>query len=244
MQRKSKKQSPSIKPQTDPSISSNTKLPSPETTPSPVLYHTLSQVPLDILIDCLCDGQTEKLIISGSPTAKELQQAWDEIYDDFVFKMQDEDARYVSGLVRELNILRTNINIVETIVKFLEFLFTAPFTVTIDDLVEKLNKYTGEQFLFDQSDKKQCYRLLEVALASTKQWYVEAENIKLQINHSISNTENHGALDRDYFDHLLVALSIHQKFKVNRRETTGGEFVVMIQTLRKQKNSQEEFSNN
>ena len=157
--------------------------------------------------------------------------------------MQDEDGKYLTSLVHELNILRTDINAVETIVKFIEYLLDAKIKVNLDSLVTRLNKYTGFTITLNQHDIPACLATLQGVLSITKRWYVEAENIKMQINQSISMQENHGALDRDYFDHILVALSISQKFKVNRKETTVGEFVVMIQTLRKQKDNNE-FSNN
>lgn len=158
--------------------------------------------------------------------------------------MQDEDGKYLQKLVHELNIIRTDINTVETIVKFLEFLLTAKIKVDIEALVNKLNKYTGLHIILDQANKDQCYSSLQAVLGISKLWYVESENIKQQINQSISVQDNHGALDRDYFDHILVTLSIAQKFKVNRKETTVGEFVVMVQSLRKSISDKTEFSNN
>ena len=217
--------------------------PNPSTYPLFVLYRQISELPLDVFIDCICDGNYKGIIISGIPSVEDLQKAWDILYDEFIVKMQDEDGKYLTSLVHELNILRTDINAVETIVKFIEYLLGAKIKVNLDSLVTRLNKYTGFAMTLNQHDIPACLTVLQGVLSITKRWYVEAENIKMQINQTISMQENHGALDRDYFDYILVALSISQKFKVNRKETTVGEFVVMIQTLRKQKDNNE-FSNN
>lgn len=188
---------------------------------------------MDRLIDCIVDDNLKALVIEGLPPEDELKQAWETIYDDFIGKMQDDDGRFNASLVVELNLIRTNINAVETIVKFLEWLFSAGIEIDTADLSGKLAGYLGFPIQFNQSDKNQCTRVLQMALATTKRWYVDAEAIKLQINNSIAGQENHGKMDREYFDHLFVALSVSQRFKVNARETTAGEFIVMVQFLRK-----------
>lgn len=192
----------------------------------------MSPLPLDRLIDCIADNNLQALIIEGSPPEQELKQAWDAIYDDFIGKMQDDDGRFTASLVVELNLLRTNINAVETIVKFLEWLFSAGIEIDTTDLAGKLQAYLGFPVKFDQSDKNQCTRVLEMVLATAKRWYVDAEGIKMQINSTIAGQDNHAQIDREYFDHILVALSINQKFKVNARETATGEFIVMVHMLR------------
>lgn len=244
MPKKTRSQFRSTRSRTAHSGSSAVSTLSMPTIPSYKLYQQISKCPLDRFEDCICDGNLQALIIEGNPPAEVLQQIWESLYDEFIDKMQDEEGRGLQGDVKELNILRTKINAVQTIVMFIEYLIGVKFIVNLDDLLEKLYKWTNMPITLDQRNKEQCLRTLNMLLAYTKTWYVEAEQLKLQINQSIANQENHGQMDHGYFDHMLVVLSVNNKFKVNRKETTVGEFIILVQALRKQIQEAKDFSSN
>jgi hypothetical protein len=212
--------------------------------PSCKLYRHISSIPLDIFIDIFCDKNVELLIIQGQTTQGELEKAWEGIYDDFIEKMQDDDGRAMQDQIRDMNLLRTKINTVATIIDYIRWLLGAQIRVDLDDILAELTEWTGLPVQLDQGDKTACHRTLDMVLAHVMTWKVEGEQMRQEMERSTADQDGMSKMDRDYFDSVIVALSIANKFKVNRKETMTGEFVVMVQALRRQIAEAKEFSKN
>jgi hypothetical protein len=206
----------------------------PPASPSYKLYRHISSLPLDRFIDIFCDKTVELLTIEGKPPGNELAQAWEAIYDDFIEKMQDDDGRAMQGQIRDMNLLRTKINTVATMIDYIRWLLGAQIHIDLDDIITELINWTGLPVELDQEDKTACHRTLDMVMAHVMTWKVEGEQMRQEMERTTADQKGMTRMDRDYFDSVLVAISIANKFKVNRKETTTGEFVVMVQTLRRQ----------
>lgn len=221
----------------------------PPDTPSYKLYRRISDCPLDRFIDCVVDRQLERLVIEdvpfqGIPHREELEDTWQKLFDDFIEKMQDEEGSYVKDQIKNMNLLRTKINTVTTIVEYIRWLLTARIEVELDEILAELNTWTNLSVRLDQTDKPACSRILDMVMAHVTTWKVEAEQLRQEMDRAMAGQEGRETMDREYFDQLLVALSIANKFKVNRQETTVGEFIIMVQALRRQIAEAKDFSKN
>src|SRR5579872_6826744 len=99
MPKKNRYRSPFIRtPRPENSSSQNPD--SPPASLSYKLYRRISDCPLDIFIDCHCDGRLEALVIEGEVPAEILQDSWGKMWDDFLDKMQDEDGTYLKDQVK------------------------------------------------------------------------------------------------------------------------------------------------
>lgn len=227
-----------------PGNSSSSNQRTPPDSPSYKLYHRISDCPLDIFIDCHCDGKLEGLVIEGNVPQGTLDSTWSTLFDDFIDKMQDEDGSNLKDQVKNMNLLRTKINAVTTIVEYIRWLFTAKIEIEMDDILAELNTWTNLAVKLDQTNKPLCYRMLEMVMAHVMTWKVESEQMRQEVERGMAGLEGRESMDREYFDQLLVALSIANKFKVNRQETTVGEFIILVQALRRQIKDAKEFSKN
>lgn len=212
--------------------------------PSYKLYRHISSLPLDRFIDCFCDRALHLLIIEGQAPQEDLEKAWEELYMDFIDKMQDDDGRAMQDQIREMNLLRVKINAVATLIDYIRWLLGCQIEVHLDTILTELNSWTGITIQLDQKDKTACHRTLDMVLAHVMTWKVEGEQMRQELERGTAGQEGFTKMDRDYFDSVLVALSIANKFKVNRKETTTGEFIVMVQALRRQIAEAKDFSKN
>lgn len=225
----------------------NTSMSNPPTLqdcPSYKLYRHISSLPLECFIDCFCDHSLHLLIIEGEAPQEELEKAWDALYSDFIEKMQDDDGRAMQGQIRDMNLLKTKINTVAMIIDYIRWLLGCRIEVNLDSILAELNTWTGLSIRLDQKDKDGCFRTLDMVMAHVTTWKLEGEQMRQELERGTAGQEGMNRMDRDYFDSVLVALSIANKFKVNRKETTTGEFVVMVQALRRQIAEAKEFSKN
>ena len=208
------------------------------------LYRHISSLPLERFIDCFCDHSLQLLIQEGEVPQEELEKAWDALYSEFIDKMQDDDGRAMQGQIRDMNLLRTKINTVAMIIDYIRWLLGCQIEVNLDNILAELNTWTGLMIRLDQKDKTACHRTLDMVMAHVMTWKVEGEQMRQELERGTAGQEGFAKMDRDYFDQVLVALSIANKFKINRKETTTGEFVVMVQALRRQIAKAKEFSKN
>lgn len=227
--------------------SSGTNTSNPPTlpaSPSYKLYRHISTLPLDRFIECFCEGSLHLLIIEGEVEKDELARVWEEIYSDFIDKMQDEDGQAMRSQIREMNLLKTKINTVATIVDYIRWLLGARFEVELDEILAELNTWTGLSIRLDQKDKSGCFRTLDMVMAHVMTWKVEGEQMRQEVERGTAGEEGFSKMDREYFDSVCVAISIANKFQVNRKETMTGEFVILVQTLRRQIAEAKKFSEN
>jgi hypothetical protein len=224
--------------------SSLSKPSTPPDSPSYKLYRRISDCPLDVFIDTHCDDNLQLLVIEGDVPRETLQDTWQKMFDDFLDKMQDEDGAYLKDQIKHLNLLRTKIETVVTIVQYVRWLLDVNISVELDDMLAELVSWTGLPVQLNQADKPGCFRMLDMVMAHVTTWKVEGEQMRQEVEKDTAGMEGRDLMDRDYFDQMIVALSIGNKFKVNRQETTVGEFVIMVQALRRQAKEAKEFSNN
>lgn len=173
--------------------------------------------------------------MEGQADDADILPVWNELFREFIYKMKTEDGEYIERKVKEYNLLNAKIGAVTGIIRFVEWLLdVAVIDVDLSSFAKLLTEWTGLPISLSCKDKKQCLSVLEMVVAHTKRWWSEAEIIKGEIGTSVSGDDGKDKMDRDYFDHLIVTLSVYCKFHVNRKETTVGEFVVMVHQLRKQ----------
>lgn len=201
-------------------------LPLPPASPSWNIYHRLSDIKLDRLITCLCDDDLSALIITGNPPADLLQDTWNEIHDDFNEKLQSDEYEDIKELNKEINLYTTKYNAIRTIVQLWQTMWHMP------EHEEVIEFCLGFPLELDLSDKVAYDQALEEALGYAARFFSEAEALRMQLPEPpAAGTAK--KVTREYFDGELVALSRFNKYKISKFDTTGGEFVAMVQDMRR-----------
>lgn len=200
--------------------------PLPPASPSWSIYLRLSDIKLDRLITCLCDDDLSALIITGTPPPEVLQDAWNDIHDEFTDKMQSEEYEDVKELTKEINLFTTKYNIIRTIVQLLRTMWHMP------DMAEALDYWIGYPLELDPTNKVAYELGLEEALGYAARFFSEAESLRMQLPEApVPGTIK--KVTREDFDRELVALSRFNKYKISKYDTTGGEYVAMVQDMRR-----------
>lgn len=207
-----------------------------QATPSVKLYRSIHQIPLDRLITCKVDKDLSALIIEGEPDPEELVRVWNSIDDAFMEKMQDDDQKYIQKLAMDYNILQSKCNAIDVLIEALRWMYRKEWA---DDLT----KWYGMQVNLKPDNKEGNLRTLSLVEARKNRWL--ADGVSLQ-NEMTKLAPNSGGteLTREYFDMLIVAISRFNKYHVNKKETTGSEFIIMIQDMRAAAKQIESFSKN
>lgn len=203
------------------------------------LYLRITNLPLDKFITCLCDDDLSPLIIDGHPSEEALQEAWEAIHEEYLEKMQDDEYSDIAELTKEINLLETKFNLIQTIVKLLEFM---PFPFVINNIGPELDKTLGFPVPLDPEDEVSYAHTLEGALGHGKRYWSEAQSLRMQLPPADDAAPK--KVTREHFDQVIVSLSRFNKYKIVKHETTVSEYAAMVQDMRRAVASASKVQNN
>lgn len=184
-------------------------------------YKNISELPLDRFIKVVCENDLLALTISGRPTEAELNEAWEEIYDEYVFYLKDKTQEYFESLTRTHNILLTKIQAVDLVIYRLSIQHS-------DEIVKELKKLLpGLSGKFNAQDVEGYRKDLKKAQQDAKILIAQADQKKQELEKLIEQ-RNGEKIDRTQFDKMLIQISKHMKYHINKYTVTVSEFINMI----------------
>ncbi len=142
--------------------------------------------------------------------------------------MQDDEYGEIVDLNKDINLLETKFNMIQTIVKLLEFF---PVPSLIEEVSPELDQLLGFPVPLDPTDKITYAHSREGALGHGTRYWSEAQAMRTQL--PAPDPAGVTKITREYFDQVIVALSQYNKFKISKHDTTVGEFTAMIQDMRR-----------
>jgi hypothetical protein len=190
-----------------------------------LVYGNIHVLTLDRFIDCLCDDRLEALLIPGKKaTVEQLKQAWQRVYEQYSDNVQDSEQKYMGRLSREINLLGTKLNLVNLIVERLE-LDHDP------DILAELRRILNAPGQFNPENREQYKRDIQLTISLSKQLFMRMKEKEAELKR-LMPTKQAGKIDRAHFDTLLIQLSKHFKFQINKNQVFVGEFIAMMMDMR------------
>lgn len=191
------------------------------------LYDSLTDIPLYKLINVFCDNNLLELIISGSHSQIELQSAWMKIYEEFLDGMKDASGLYKVRLLSKISKLEFIYDSIQLCIKRLSL---APSKDAIDFISIHI-RVNGK---FNPEDQKNYFNDLQSVRNGAQMIFGELEERRREYEMIEGSNENGEKIKvtKKHFDSMLVQLSAHFKFHVDKKQITGGEFVEMYTSMR------------
>lgn len=180
------------------------------------LYQDCSKLTLVKFLDCLFDDDLGVLIISGSPSKEQLQEAWNKIYLEYCTLIQDRSYNELFEKSKEVVVLQAKISLVDSIVKNLCLAYDPVLVKMLDNLGLK-SKVLPE----DDGDVLQSK--LEAVITRARRWITQLDIKNDELQKLRKKNENSKG-GREVFDDYLGNLSKFNGYYVNEREITVGRF--------------------
>lgn len=188
-------------------------------------FTSIHDFPLDKFIACICDNNFSLLIKPNQKaTEKEMQEAWNNIYSEYAYEVQDKEQKYISGIVKSCHVLSLKIALINLIVNRLSTKFDSEILNVLKMVVPFISG------TFDENNQAQYTKDLQMAITVSKKFVIELEDKQKQLDALIP--KNSKSIDRSHFDKIIVRISQHFKFQIDRAKTTVGEFTAMIMDMR------------
>lgn len=177
-----------------------------EDIPSTKLYQHINELPLSRFIECLVDNNLKVLIISGVPEEDVLNEAWANIYEQYVEAIGDSENKMYLRLLKDIAKLDNKLKIIELIVKVL----ATPYRDnSAQELIMELNKLCNTNFKFnDPSELQRC-------INRSKSIKIQLELKMAQFKEMQNKMESHNKMPtREYFLSILITLSDYSKYEI------------------------------
>jgi hypothetical protein len=183
----------------------------------------ITELMMDKFIDGICNGNLKVLVIEGDPSVAVLEKAWSSIYQQYLDNMGDEEQKQSAKLITEINLLESRCNLVRLVVKRLRLQHSA-------EVIEDLKKVVAVDVVLDPADPDTYKKGLSRILSKCRRWELDIQGKKEELA-LLQPDSSEEKIDAIHFDKIIIRLSRHMKFKVNKFKTAVSEFCMMFSDM-------------
>jgi hypothetical protein len=181
------------------------------------LYRTCEACPLQVFLDCLFDNDFSGLIVRGEASPQQMQQAWQELYQEYCEISDSQGLQQSVTAIKELNIGLSKIMFLDAALKVLE-LAVAP------DVVAMLNENGIKTNITGTETRPELLKKIELAKTRAKKWVIEVEQAKKNVE-ALAKTNETNRASRSYYHDVLMLISKDSGFYVRPQDISVAQFV-------------------
>lgn len=174
-------------------------------------------------MDCLFDQEYERLIINGNPNKDDVQNAWQNLYGEYMELSHKDGMTDYMQLVKDVNVLLLKIQLVENI----NTCFRSFYDPDLVAILKQLNLNPG---INAEDDFGTIAKKMQKVISRAKRWAIEhkEKSERLEAMEKEASKQSGG---RTAFEDALSALSRHYGYGVKPSEISVLRFVTESQRL-------------
>jgi hypothetical protein len=180
------------------------------------LYHICSQLPLDRFIDILVNKNLRALVISGRPALEDIAEAWANIYAEYIDLNEDAESLYILILEKEIAVLQTVINEIETGLRILHVMY--------DKRVVKIVEDNGIDMNLNLKNQSEYFKGLESAKRRMGFMKTQLRMKEKELAEYLAGKEGE-EVNEKYFRRWLIRLSRFMGYHLRAKDITVADFV-------------------
>ena len=190
--------------------------------------HDIYSLTLDKFINCYCDRELSLLIISGEPSLKELELAWNDILEEYNSSLVDTTGIEANYIQRLITWLQLKCNAIDLIISRLSIQFDV-------NIWNELNEYTEQDLrTIDLTNPEAIRQGLEYALSTKRIYEADIDQHKTEMQELFAPRKGQTEIiNKKSFSKIILALSEHNGYQVDRSKTTVNDFIEMVLILRR-----------
>lgn len=190
------------------------------------MHRSCDTLPLTAFIQALCEGDKAGIIIAGSPTDQELEEAWFGVYAHYVDLSLNMDIKYSLRLQNEISHLKARLMRIELCVRGAKL--ALDFGQRAEDLVEILRKDYNFPYAFDWNNPEAFTKDLQRVVSRSQRWDISAQLKQIELEAYQAN-QNGEKPSKVYFTSILIRLSDHAGYRLSADQLTTAEFAIRKQ---------------
>lgn len=188
----------------------------------PDLIYDNCEMPLYNFIKIACTNDLNWLVIEGTPTQLELENAWEAVFTEYSDLSPTPNTTYIVQVTREIRHLETKIAIIQAIIDRFKISY-------LPELVPILNEYG---FYYDFTPETMLSDL-QMVIAECSQFVVQKGVKEGELKRFFEGQRGDPAKENDY-DEVLSELSKFQGYHLKSKELTVSEFCAIFNRFKRQ----------
>lgn len=184
--------------------------PIPAAIPSSKCFRSITELPLSKFIEVAVDENYAALIVSGMPDIGVLQDAWYEIYQQYLDAMGDSEQLMILKLYREITRLVIEQDQIQMLIDFLSIYNYKAYN-------DRLNALLQTKFQFKEKKKDDLQRAARIARQMTLKLDIkQSQLVRIQEKMPKEGVK----ISREYFQSILITLSDFSKYPIHDNIST------------------------
>lgn len=189
------------------------------------VYSSCSDLPLFIFIKVSVTSDLRHLKINGRPSKRQLEEAWENIFEEYTKLSKDTTSSAVLGCMKDIAMLKTKLALIQEIVLKMANRPNEGFA--------NLLKGMGFRFDYDPTDHEKYMNDLKLTISQSKTYMVRIKDREKDLADLKSNG---GEVKESDYDDLLGELSKFQGYALNAKEITVATFISVLNRFKKANN--------
>lgn len=200
--------------------------PSPGSSSTTSYHRSAYSLPLHLFIEIGVTEDLAPLIISGTPTVMELQDAFEAIISEFSSIVQNDKSDAILKMSRRLGLMQWEIMYVDYAIYYLEKLFALK-QITHPETCTQLRRL-GYDYKFDPANAYQYRRELGFVRSRAKGLIDQRADLLGDYQRLTTAGSTGKKKTRETYEVELAELSAYQGYKIDKFTTTVAEYAAVL----------------
>jgi hypothetical protein len=183
------------------------------------LINSASALTLDRFIRIIVEGDFSVLILSGTPSERELREAWEKIYNEYLSLTKNKEQLYIYSLQKDILLLEFKLVQINSCIAYL-------VTEKDEEVLRELRKVLYLYGKFDPSDPEGYVRDLQAVASNAQRFVIERDEKIKELDGLLKDAPEKA--NEGTFEDLIIRISKYMGFRVDRTIVTVSEFASMI----------------
>jgi hypothetical protein len=174
-------------------------------------YHHITELPLSKFIDCTVDNNLFALVRTGKPTNEQLEQAWEQISQEYADAIGDTEHRMYVSVYRDVKVLGTTLQQIHWLIAQLKEVYFSGYA-------NRLNNLLKTNFKFDYTNPAQYFNELSRCINRSKGIKIDLDlkMVQFEVMQKSRQQQSEGKRPtREYYQAILITLSDHVKYPIS-----------------------------
>ncbi|HEX5150060.1 MAG TPA: hypothetical protein VFW07_01360 [Parafilimonas sp.] len=190
--------------------------------------HDIYSLTLGAFINAYCDHDFSGLVISGEPTSEELKLAWSDILQAYNDGLMGDEMSDILFLQRRIAYNQIKCQAIDLILYRLCIQFDSEIW---KELAEHIGHFDFSKI--DTNDQEDYLKGLQWAIDDKRRLIYDIDEMGKELQRLSKGQSGQIEMSKNHFSRLVVVLSEHNGYYIDRNKIITSDFVEMIAIVRK-----------
>lgn len=169
---------------------------------------------------CMCHSDLQQLVVSGTPTAEQLAEAWATLFYEYCDLVEATETIYRAMLFHEIEIYKKHNILVAEWVKIMQLQYSPTIAAAVKEI--------GFDYDLDPTDPEQYQSELTRILSELAYHRMQLKIKEAEYANIVANQSTHDSVDEKYFSTIFFRINNYAKREAVNGLTTVEDYCAAL----------------